>query len=160
VPKRPVLVLGIVAFGAALSFLLGLFSGVPEDVSEAWFAFLSLAFVVAVTATAVHMALGRRRESEDIETLLALFGVLLGALFAAVFTEAFAVGASVAAHQGWGDKESFFINPEEAWQARLLNFRENAPAAGALFGILPGFVGWGSRMTGLWSEPPTRFPPS
>jgi phosphotransferase system glucose/maltose/N-acetylglucosamine-specific IIC component len=162
VPKRPALVIGLIGLGAAISFVLGLFSGVPEDVSEAWYAFLSLVFVVAVTALAVHIALGRRREGEDIETLFAIVGVLLGALFAAVFTEAFAVGTSVAAHQGWGDPETnfFFIPSEQRWRPRLLDFRENALAVGALIGVIPGFAGWGSRKTALWSEPPTKFPPN
>jgi hypothetical protein len=121
---------------------------------------LCLVVVASLTGLAVHIALGKRREAEDVEMLLAIVGVLLGALFAAVFTEAFAVGTSVAAHQGWGDSESFFINSEEAWQARPLDFRGNAPALGALIGVIPGFVGWGSRMAGLWSEPPTKFPPN
>jgi CDP-diglyceride synthetase len=160
VPKRPALVTGLIALGAGLIFLLGLFSGVSDGVSLGWYVFVCLAFVVVVTALAVHVALGKHREGEGTEMLLSLLGVLLGALFAAILTEAFAVGASVAIHQGWGDAEieHFLINPEQAWHPGLLDFRHNAPAVGALIGVIPGFVGWGSRTAGLWSEPPTKFP--
>ena len=153
---------GIVASGGALTFLLGLFSGPPDEVALAWYVFACLVAVAGVTVLAVHVALGKWREGEDIETLFVFLGVLLGALFAAILTEAFAVGVSVAVHQGWGDAEIdyFMINPEQAWHPRLLDIRHNAPVAGAVIGAIPGFVGWGSRMAGLWSEPPTKFPPN
>ena len=151
---------GIVASGGALTFLLGLFSGPPDEVALAWYVFACLVAVAGVTVLAVHVALGKWREGEDIETLFVFLGVLLGALFAAILTEAFAVGVSVAVHQGWGDAEFFWLPDEQSWQPRLLNFRHNAPAVGAVIGAIPGFVGWGSRFTEMWSEPPAKFRPN
>jgi hypothetical protein len=157
--RRWALSLGLVTLGGALSFLLGLFSGAPDDAGVALYAVASFAMAAGIVVLAVRLILGESW-GEDVETLLAPLGILLGALFMAAFTEAFVVGISVAFHQGWGDREvQQFGGSEENWRSWLSQLQRGAPVGGAMIGALLGFVGWGSRLAS-WSEPPTKFPPN
>ena len=151
----------LVALGGALTFLLGLFSGAPDDAVLALYTGASLAAAAGIVVLAVRLILGRRRKGEDVEMLFALLGALLGALLLAAFTAAFVGGISVAFHQGWGDREvQQFGGLEENWHSWLSEMQRGAPVAGAMIGALLGFLGWGSRFTDMWSEPPTKFPPN
>ena len=159
--RRWGLELGLVAFGGALAFLLGLLSGVPDDDAVALHIWLSFAVAAGSVVLAVRLILGKRRKREDVEILLAPLGAVLGALLLAVFTEAFVVGISVAFHQGWGDPEiEEVVSDPDGLYSSLSELRRGAPVAGAMIGALLGFLGWGSRFTDMWSEPPTKFPPN
>ena len=149
-PKRWALSLGLVALGGVLAFLLGLFSGVPDDDAVALHIWLSFAVAAGIVVLVVRLILGKLRNGEDIEMLFALLGVLLGAMFMAAFTETFVVGVSVAFHQGWGDRElQQFGGIDEDWRSWLSEMQRGAPAAGAVIGAILGFVGWGSRFITL-----------
>ena len=159
--RRWALSLGLVALGGALTFLLGLCSGAPDDAAVALYAAACLAVTAAMVMLAVRTMLGKLRKGEDIEMFFALLGVLLGAMFMAAFTETFVVGISVAFHQGWGDPEiEEIVSDPDGWYSSLSELRRGAPAAGAVIGAILGFVGWGLRFAEMWSEPPAKFPPN
>jgi hypothetical protein len=142
--RRWALSVGLIALGGALTFLLGLFSGVPDDAAVALYLVGSFAAAAVVVVVAVCLILGILRDSEDVQLLLA---PLLGALLLAAFTEAFVVGISVAFHQGWGDREvQEFGGSEENWHSWLSQLQRGAPVGGAIIGALLGFASWVSRL--------------
>jgi hypothetical protein len=159
--RRWALSLGLVILGGALTFLLGLCSGAPDDAAVALYAAACLAVAALIVVLAVRIMLGKLRKGEDIEMLFAVLGVLLGAMFMAALTETFVVGISVAFHQGWGDPEiQEIVSDPDGWYSSLSELRRGAPAAGAVIGAILGFVGWGSRFTDMWSEPPAKIRPN
>jgi hypothetical protein len=156
-PRRWRLSMALLALGGALAFLLGLFSGVPDDAVVALYVGASLAVAAGIVVLAVRLILGRRRNGED---AVAPLGALLGALLMAAFAEAFVGGISVAFHQGWGDSEiEEFVSDPDGLHSSLSELQRGVPVVGAMIGALLGFLGWGSRLAS-WSEPPTKFPPN
>ena len=158
--RRWALALGLVGFGGALAFVLGLFSGAPDDAALTSYAVASFAVAAGSVVLAVRLILGRRRKGEDVEILLALLGAFLGGMLMAGFTEAFVIGISVAFHHGWGDREAQqFGGIDQDWRSWLSELQRSAPVVGGMIGAVLGFLGWGSRFTEMWSEPPAKFPP-
>jgi hypothetical protein len=159
--RRWALSVGLVALGEVLTFLLGLFSGAPDDAVVALYTGASSAVAAGIVVLAARLILGRRRKGEDVEALLAVLGALLGALLLAAFTAAFVGGISVAFHEGWGDREiEEFVSDPDGLHSSLSELQRGAPVVGAMIGAFLGFLGWGLRFTEMWTEPPTKFPPN